>query len=361
MKNFSISLLLLLFVLSVHFVKAQFSSLRIEEFYSGGTWDERDIRIYSEYTSDKKLTLETSIFSNDNWVTVDTLSKIVIDYEDDLKSSYKIYNKNNNGVSITLHKETVYYYTGSRLDSNYTTTYTGSGSSLSRKELFNYNANQQKVEEIISIYSSGEWFSSKIEYTYNANDSIASTLEYSEAEDSWEIEGKNEYYYNNLNQKDSVVEFVSDNSGGFDPTNITEYNYLIDGRLSSIFRYILVSDEPYRDSYNSITYENEFIKRRDFYNYAIDVWVKTKIFHYTFTDLTTSLQNTTYSDIMINNPVSDKLTIMGDTQDYDYVIFTMKGEKIMEGESNIIDVSDLAPGAYLININATSSKRFVKY
>jgi len=161
------------------------------------------------------------------------------------------------------------------------------------------------------------------------------------------------------NLKDSIKDFIDYAK----PTKTREGFYIVKLKEGGT----IYSKDDGKTWYKNV--DNNFLFSMDFYDAETGIVtigrnadVSTNIFY--FTDLVNGVneQNKRESISIYPNPASNNLNITGISKSVKYTIFNLQGQSILKGiTNNIIDVSFLPQGLYILNLETENGRLVNKF
>lgn len=299
--------------------------------------------------NNNKLTFLTQYFDNNNWV--------------DAEKSIFTYDTNNNCLTV------IYQIFEDNNLVNY------------NKVISTYDVNNNLlIEGLIQKWSNGDWenFDKSI-YTYNANNILVSKLNLIWSNDDWDNNRQNTYTYDENNNmlvelrqgwengdlvhqdrvtytydiNNNMLVNLSQRWENDDWVNSIKKSYMFDDNNNSI------SGEAQRWINNTWTNYDDYLSI--FYN---DISIYTFYGYYKYevsykSNNTLEIKDSQTENIikLFPNPVSDIVYI--ENQDYknsEVKLYSVQGNLLITTTDNYIDVSSLAGGVYIMNINGQTYK-----
>jgi len=231
------------------------------------------------------------------------------------------------------------YDVGSNLINTMASTWQADSSTwtLIWKEDYTYNNSGQVISEITSDYLSytNDWdYRSKCDYTYDAhnNPEVESSYYWDDLSNQWEVESKKEHLY--------------DDTKTISEVNVPSMN---------------VFEQDYPD----------YIVNTPVYYIYSELWVDdlqikyANSYYYSATNLGVSTHSENKFRIF-PNPASDRLYVSTEQLDdssIKYVVYTSTGQTAISEQKyqNCIEIGELTPGLYLLEISASHSKTRMKF
>lgn len=222
---------------------------------------------------------------------------------------------------------------------------------------YEYNDNDQQTDFYYNMHNGSVWEPVLWhQFAYHSNGEKDEHILSFWENDAWEPDTRESWYFNDDNSYDYIL--TETYSGSWVNDKKISYIYDDQSRLETISYtdWIGIGWEP--DRREHFEYEGDYLTAEYSDEFVFSVWVNDRRTEYAWYDPTLSVHDMPAEIKLYPNPCSDYLHINAEG-DHFLLLFSLTGEQLKADTFHnncLLDVSDLATGVYILQIDNTSYK-----